>query len=126
MRDEPAAPRSRVDQTPAHLRADGRTEANGHDVSQLLSRWAEHYIWWKTPEEALAYPDRLLAQVMNLGDYADVQLMVEALGPERLIAVLHRAEIGWFNARSWHYWHHRLGLARDERDIPPLPARRVE
>lgn len=25
------------------------------------------YIWWKTPDEAVAFPERLVAQVMNIG-----------------------------------------------------------
>jgi len=121
MRDEPAAQLPGSAAPPAQPPG-----AAPDDVAARMRRWAATYIWWKTPEEALDYPDRLLAQVMNLGDYADVQEMVEALGTDRLIAVLRRAEIGWFNARSWHYWHYRLGLAREERDIPPMPTRRVE
>ncbi|MDR2845181.1 MAG: hypothetical protein LBV28_03705 [Puniceicoccales bacterium] len=30
-----------------------------------------HYIWWKTPEEALAFPVLLVAQVMNIGTFED-------------------------------------------------------
>jgi hypothetical protein len=27
-----------------------------------------------------------------------------------------------FDARSWHYWHYRLGLAEPDK-VPPLPSR---
>src|SRR5579863_6286689 len=77
---------------------------------KLLLLMAEKYIWWKTPDEALRYPGRVIAQVMNIGDYDDVQEMVQALGDETLRKVLRSAEAGMFNARSWTYWHYRLGL----------------
>lgn len=92
----------------------------------ILRCWAATYIWWKSPDEALAYPERIIAQVMNIGDYRDVQQLVELLGLQRLRDLLRRAEAGWFNERSWHYWHYRLGLAQEPSEIPPLPARRVE
>jgi len=36
-----------------------------------LKQFAAKYIWWKTPEEAVARPERVIAQVMNIGDYDD-------------------------------------------------------
>lgn len=90
----------------------------------LLLRWAGRYIWWKLPEEAMRYPHRILAQVMNMGDYADVQEMVEAFGDNTLRNILRQAEIGQFNDRSWAYWHYRLGLAAPGY-VPPQPARKV-
>lgn len=36
-----------------------------------LKSFARKYIWWKTPDEAVALPERVIAQVMNIGDYAD-------------------------------------------------------
>jgi hypothetical protein len=37
--------------------------------------------------------------------------------------VLARGEAGQFSARSWAYWHYRLGLAKVD-EVPPLPVRR--
>lgn len=91
--------------------------------SELLRRLAAKYIWWKTPSEALRQPQRVIAQVMTLGDYDDVQAMVAALGYDALRAVVRDAEPGWFDARSWTYWHYRLHLAAPDQ-VPPLPARR--
>lgn len=90
---------------------------------ELLGTLAAKYIWWKTPEEAIAMPQRIIAQVMNLGDYADVQALAAQLGDAALCDVLNTAEIGQFNERSWIYWHYRLGLA-PAAAIPPLPALR--
>jgi hypothetical protein len=91
---------------------------------EVLRPFARKYVWWKTPDEALAFPQRIVAQVMNLGDYEDVQVLATSLGESVLRDVLLHAEAGQFNARSWHYWHYRLDLAAPGR-VPPLPARRL-
>ena len=84
--------------------------------------YARKYLWWLTPEEALARPERIIAQVMNLGDYADVQALAALVGDEVLRDVLRQASAGQFNERSWAYWHYRLGLAEPDQ-VPPLPKR---
>lgn len=88
----------------------------------LLAELAAKYLWWLTPGDAAAMPSRVVAQVMYLGDYADAQRLAEAVGDDYLRAVLVHADVGWFDERSWAYWHYRLGLAEPER-VPPLPQR---
>jgi hypothetical protein len=109
------------------LRTDGLVE-RGEPIhamdTKLLMTFARKYIWWKTPEEAVAQPERIVAQVMDLGDYDDVQSLVHEAGTAYLREVLRRAEAGQFNARSWTYWHYRLGLS-DPGKVPALPERRV-
>lgn len=90
---------------------------------EALKRLARKYVWWKTPDEAVERPERVIAQVMNIGDYSDVQALADQLGDEALREVLSRAEAGQFNARSWVYWHYRLGLANPD-EVPALPTRR--
>ncbi|MDR1890222.1 MAG: hypothetical protein LBQ81_12730 [Zoogloeaceae bacterium] len=90
---------------------------------ESLKPLASKYIWWKTPEEAVAMPMRVIAQVMNIGDYSDVQSLVSQVGDEVLREILTHAEAGQFNERSWAYWHYRLGLA-DVDHVPALPVRR--
>lgn len=68
-------------------------------------------------------PDRIIAQVMNIGDYDDVVSLLAMVGEERFRSVLTQAEIGQFNARSWSYWHYRLGLTRTDAPAPPMPQR---
>ena len=87
-----------------------------------LKRFAGKYIWWKTPDEALAMPERVIAQVMNIGDYADVHVLATLVGDDVLRAVLTHAEAGQFSVRSWAYWHYRLGLASVDQ-VPPMPVR---
>lgn len=93
--------------------------------SDLLKRLARKYIWWKPPEEAVARPERIVAQVMNIGDYEDVQRLVHEAGLTYLCEVLTHAEVGQFDARSWTYWHYRLGLS-DLGEVPALPQRKLE
>ena len=90
---------------------------------ESLKPLASKYIWWKTPEEAVVMPERVIAQVMNIGDYSDVQALAAQVGDEVLRDVLTHAEAGQFNERSWAYWHYRLGLS-SVGHVPALPVRR--
>ena len=91
---------------------------------ERLRPFATRYVWWKTAEEALRYPERLVAQVMNIGSFADLQRLDEMVGEDGLRLVLSQAEAGQFTPRSWHYWHYRLGLSRPG-EVPPLPIRKT-
>ncbi|OHE78783.1 MAG: hypothetical protein A3F67_04090 [Verrucomicrobia bacterium RIFCSPHIGHO2_12_FULL_41_10] len=82
------------------------------------------YIWWKSPAEAMEMPEKIVAQVMNIGDYKDVCSLAQEIGKEGLSEVIQQAEPGEFNERSWHYWHYKLGLAQFEK-VPPLPTRQL-
>jgi hypothetical protein len=87
-----------------------------------LTGFARKYVWWLTPDMAVTMPERVVAQVMNIGDYDDVQKLVTLAGDDYLRAVLQRAEVGQFTPRSWAYWHYRLGLA-DPGNVPAMPTR---
>lgn len=90
---------------------------------EVLKPLASKYVWWKAPEEAVAMPERVIAQVMNIGDYFDVQSLVSQIGDDALREVLTHAQAGQFNERSWAYWHYRLGLSSVDQ-VPALPVRR--
>lgn len=47
--------------------------------AETLERFARKYIWWKKPEEAADRAERIVAQVMNIGDY-DVESLVHEVG----------------------------------------------
>jgi hypothetical protein len=91
---------------------------------EFIRSLASKYIWWKTPDEAAATPKRVIAQVMNIGDYSDVQALAAQVGDAVLTDVLIHAEVGQFTPRSWAYWHYRLGLAAPDA-VPPMPSRRL-
>ena len=88
----------------------------------VLKSYASKYIWWKTPEDAVSMPERVVAQVMNIGDFDDMQALAREAGDEFLRNVIWHAQAGQFDERSWAYWHYRLGLAELEQ-VPPLPVR---
>ena len=91
----------------------------------LLKRLARKYIWWKTADEAVRNPERVLTQVMNLGDYADVEELADKVGDSVLRQALVNAEAGQFTERGWAYWHYRLGLAELD-NVPPMPVRNFQ
>jgi hypothetical protein len=96
------------------------------DAFACLQRLAPKYVWWKTPEEAMLFPDRVAAQIMNIGIWEDITALIEAAGEDYLRNVLQASEIGQLNPRSWHYWHYRLGLAQPgSSPVPPMPVRKI-
>ena len=84
---------------------------------------AQKYLWWSSPEAALSSPNRVIAQVLELGDFDDVQRLVELFGERELVSVLEHAEPGWFSPKSWAYWHYRLGLTPYHGTPPAVPRR---
>jgi len=90
-----------------------------------LKQLANKYVWWKTPDEAVCMPERVIAQVMNIGDYDDVRELSRQVGDDVLRKVLLHAQVGQFGKRSWAYWNYRLGLASVD-DVPAMPVRRFE
>jgi hypothetical protein len=85
---------------------------------------AAKYLWWMMPDEAIKHPERIVVQVMNLGDFTDVTALLNTVGEDQARELLIHAEAGQFSPRSWHYWHYRLGLAK-QGCVPPMPPRRV-
>ena len=92
-------------------------------LDPLMARtFAKKYLWWARPEEAIRDQGRLVAQVMNLGTFEDVRYLEDRLGEDCLADIVKTASPGYFQEKSWNYWHHRLGIARDGA-VPPLPQR---
>lgn len=92
-------------------------------LAELLAPYAARYIWWEPAHLAMRRPQRVIAQVMDLGDFEDANRLLAEAGRLALRDALERAEPGWFSPRSWHYWHYRLGLAAPGGRVPPLPRR---
>lgn len=90
---------------------------------ETLERLACRYLWWKTPDQAMADPWRILAQAMELGTWEDMARLEREAGRATLREALRRAPVGTLSPRSWHFWHVRLGLARHPGEMPPLPHR---
>jgi len=94
------------------------------EQERVFRTMAARYVWWKEPDKALKYPQQIAAQVMNLGEWDDVQIFATAVGDDYLRSVLKNAEAGQFNERSWSYWHYRLHHA-SVGTVPPLPERKL-
>ncbi len=43
------------------------------ESTNKMRRLASRYVWWKTPDEAMQFPRRIMAQVMNMGGFDDMQ-----------------------------------------------------
>ena len=96
----------------------------GEQHAEFLRQMAAKHIWWKTPEAALKYPSRIVAQTMDRGTLDDISVLIEVFGEEYLKQLVRNAEAGQFSPRSWHYWHYRLGLATAG-GVPPMPTRDI-
>jgi len=90
----------------------------------VMTKVAKKYIWWETGNQDLA-ARRVIAQVMTIGDFDDAQRLLEECGAPAFADALHHAEPGWFNERSWNYWHLRLGLVPSRNQIPAMPKRKL-
>lgn len=60
---------------------------------------------------------------MDIGTMNDCITLEKFFGPAEMRKALKRAEPGWFRARSWVFWHYRLGLTEWDAEPPPLPTR---
>ena len=91
------------------------------DAYHELLQDATRYIWWEKPNEAIRCPVRVIAQVMNIGDFDDVSRMASIIGLDQLREAVLHAEPGWFNERSWNYWCYRLGITAPGDPLPQCP-----
>jgi len=96
------------------------------DSRKELLQNAARYLWWEKPGDATRRPLRIVAQVMNMGDFEDVQRLLAVLGAKVFREALAKAEPGWFNDRSWSYWSYRLGLTAAGEPLPPMPERGLD
>ena len=84
--------------------------------------YARKYIWWQPAETSVASTHRVIAQVMNIGTFEDVQTLLRQLGEAEFKQALSEARPGEYSERSWHYWHLVLGVS-EPGAIPPMPIR---
>ena len=92
----------------------------------ILGEMSAKYIWWKSGDDDQPFKARrVLAQVMDIGDFGDVVRVLDDVGEEPLRDVLAHAEPGWFKPRSWSYWHYRLGVVTPGAALPAMPKRAI-
>ncbi len=91
---------------------------------ELIAELGRKYIWWAPVGDAPHAPERIIAQVMNIGTYDDIRRLEIAVGFVRLANVMLHAAPGWFSIRSWAFWRGRLARETSV-DIPAAPPRRA-
>lgn len=89
--------------------------------SQQLDQLAKRYIWWNSLDWAYAHPTIFLANIMDIGNWDDIQMLRKMVGDTLLKQVLLNASAGYFHQRSWDYWHVKFGI----KPIPSLPKRNL-
>ena len=85
---------------------------------ELLSV-ARRVVWFKPPEATLANDVFFLNHLMVYGTAEDLTVAGRQYGDDDFRRALRAPLPGIFDARSWAYWHARLGLG----PAPPRPVR---
>jgi hypothetical protein len=83
---------------------------------------AKRVVWFEPPAQALADSVRFLAYAMTYARHEDLRALRHYVSDDNLRAALEHAPPGIMDARSWAYWHSKLGVWPP----PPLPQRRFE
>jgi hypothetical protein len=83
-----------------------------------LQTIAARVCWWQPAEETLRDTPLFLCRVMTWGTLEDAGFCLDRFGQEAFRSALRSAPPGLLDPRSWHYWHHRLGVL-------PAPAQPV-
>ena len=82
------------------------------------------YIWWQPVEKSLEHPERLIAQVMDIGTWSDECAILALFGEATLRDILLHSEPGWFRPKSWSYWNYRLAVVPVDVDPPAMHKRK--
>lgn len=81
---------------------------------------ARRLVWFEEPDQALADPVRFLAYAFARATHDDMKIVCRYVSEADLRLALLQAPPGIIDARSWCYWHVRLGLY----PAPPMPVRK--
>jgi len=91
------------------------------DARVGLLRVARRMVWFKPPEETLADAALFLSYAMTYGTVDDLRVVRAHYDDDQLRGALRSGVPGVFDARSWAYWHARLGVE----PVPDVPVRRL-
>jgi len=89
--------------------------------AERLRAIAARVCWWQGAGETLEERPLFLCRVMALGTWEDVCFCLDRFGKDAFRAALRSAPPGLMDRRSWHYWHHRLGVL----PVPAEPIRAI-
>ena len=80
---------------------------------------AKRVIWFEDPEDAVLYPERLLAYLMTYGTLEEILIARKYFSDEEFEQALRNAPSGIFDLPSWNYWN----VVYKHEPVPPLPRR---
>ncbi|MEZ6127787.1 MAG: hypothetical protein R3C59_03835 [Planctomycetaceae bacterium] len=80
---------------------------------------AGRVIWFEDPEQALNDPVRFMAYAMRYPAYHDMQVIRSYVSDDEFREVLQNAPPGIIDARSWAFWHVKMG----QFPVPEMPQR---
>lgn len=80
---------------------------------------ARRVVWFEPPVDALADPIRFMAFVMTHATIPDLETLSRYVSTTDFQKALDKAPPGIIDARSWAYWHNRMG--RFPPPPPPMP-----
>ena len=89
--------------------------------ADCLPAIARRVCWWQPAGETLKDTPLFLCRVMTFGTWEDASFCLDRLGKDAFRSALQSAPPGLLDPRSWHYWHHRLGVL----PVPGQPLRAI-
>ena len=94
------------------------------EVDKEILRYFAHYVWWESADYLIeSNPLKIIAQAMRYANEQEDFSKLYGLQKDILKQALTSAQAGWFDKKSWAYWHYML-YGYDVK-IPPLPQRRL-
>jgi hypothetical protein len=88
--------------------------------TEEMKALARRVIWFEDPDQSLNDMARLVAYAITYGTTEDISVLRRHVSDADLRDVLESAPPGIIDARSWTYWHLKLG----HKTVPPMPVRR--
>lgn len=77
-------------------------------------------VWYKSPEQAVQYPEHFIAHVLTYGMHEDVKTLRKIVSDDELREAINNAPAGVYDSRSWSYWQLMLF---NRYAPPPMPSR---
>ncbi len=94
-------------------------------INKRILRHFAPYVWWEKPEYLIeSNPLRIIANAMRYANNEKEFVKLYKLDKDVLKKALEVAQAGWFDKKSWAYWHYIL-YGSDVK-IPPLPQRKFK
>jgi hypothetical protein len=93
-------------------------------MMQKELEYLSQYVWWQDPKELIkSNPIRIIAAAMRYANDPKSMSVLRSLPEHLLTKAISQAQPGWFDKKSWSYWHYILDIVSISSPVPPLPKR---